>query len=100
MFGPVLRVSFRREEGGIFQLMVQVNSICSEIIGGISLVWVTISSGTTQWARWHSNTGNPNIMGNLPEPPEPDRSLTRSDLGIQQEDRLPEGLREDGNNGP
>ena len=79
--------------------MVLVNSICSEVLGGVNLVWVTISHGTTQWARWQANTGDPNTVGNLPEPPEPDRSYTRSDLGIRQEAPLPEGLLGDGING-
>ena len=78
--------------------MVLVNSICTDTTGGELLVWVTISHGTTQWARWQANTGDPNIIGNVPEPPEPDRSYTRSDLGVSQKAE-PEGLLRDGING-
>ena len=78
--------------------MVQVNSICCERLGGELLVWVTISHGTTQWARWQRHSGDPSIQGNEAEVPEPDPSYARSDLGIQQATQ-PEGLLGKGPNG-
>ena len=97
VFGPVYRVSFHCEDG-IWQLMVLVNSICSEVLGGELLVWVTVSHGTTQWARWRAHTGDPALEENHPKPPEPDRSFARSDLGLCQA-ALPEGLLGDGKMG-
>ena len=98
IFGPVHRVSFHCEEG-IWQLMVLVTSICCEAIGGHKLkVWVTVSHGTTQWARWQAHTGDPTNEENLPVPPPPDHNFARSDLGLTQA-TLPEGLLGDGKNG-
>ena len=51
------------------------------------MVWVIISHGTTQWARWLANTGDPKEKENRPPPPEPDRSFARGDLGLCQAER-------------
>ena len=84
IFGPVHRVSFQCE-GGIWQLMVLVPSICCEAPGaGKLMVWVTISHGTTQWARWQAHTGDPANEENLPAPPPPDCSHARSDLRLTE----------------
>ena len=97
LLGPVRRVSFQCEDG-IWQLMVQLNSICANRVGGELLVWVTISSGTTQWARWHVHTGDPSSPEGLPPPiPDPDPSYTRVSIGpAQTTERLlqdgPDGL--------
>ena len=76
--------------------MVQVNSICANRVGGELLVWITISSGTTQWARWHVHTGNPSTEGYQPPIPEPDPSYSRISIGPGQ---TSEKLLKDGPNG-
>ena len=92
IFGPAYRVSFH-EEDGIWQLMVLVDSIFNDKASDKTLkAWVTISSGTTQWARWQTSTGV------RPQPPPADSSIARGDPGCTQTE-LPEGLLGDGPNG-
>ena len=98
IFGPVHRVSFHQEDG-IWQLLVLVTSIFCDQVGGEKLkVWVTVSHGTTQWARWQTYTGDPEKPENRPVPPPSDFSLAWSDLGCKQAE-TPRGLARDGSNG-
>ena len=58
-FGPVFNVAVRNRYG-VWQLLVEVPSICNDLNGGNNLrAFVVISNGITQWARWQCNTGDP-----------------------------------------
>ena len=92
IFGPVHRVSFH-EEDGIWQLMVLVDSIFNDKDGEKPLkAWVTISNGTTQWARWQTCT---DTRFRLP-PSHP--SIARGDPGGVQIE-MPRGMYGDGRDG-
>ena len=58
-FGPIYSVAIRRYKG-IWQVIVEVETIYVLHAGSRPfLVWVPISQGVTQWARWTKNTGDP-----------------------------------------
>ena len=82
-FGPVWDVGVNRVKG-VWQIKVLVKSICCSIHGnGPLFVWVPISHGVTQWARWQKNIGNPQV-------PVPNKVLARGDPcahEIKSEDR-------------
>ena len=96
-FGPVHRVSFQCV-GDIWELMVYVPSICGEAVSSDKLmVWVTVSHGTTQWARWQAHTGDSKRRC-LQDPPPPDCTHARNDISLNRS-TLPEGLLGDGKDG-
>ena len=85
-FGPVFNVAIRNHYDA-WQILVEAPSICNDVYGNSDLkVFVIISDGVTQWARWQGNTGDPRDGGFNPIPPEGDDSFARGDPGMVKVD--------------
>ena len=83
-FGPVFNIAIRMKHEA-WQLMVEVPSICNDLYEDSCIkVYVVISHGITQWARWQGNTGDPYDGGFNPIPPEGDDSFARGDPGMEK----------------